>query len=127
MLRVHLSNAQGVDYEDVQRVLKLVFADSVDVSPEVVSKGLWCRDVCEPAWQHFAQGQVKATLKTPRGRWLTVRSRKRNGTLYSEPSKRGKKAEPPDLPPAGPVAVGVPAPVLYPPGCAPTLRVARSP
>ena len=41
MLRIHLSNARGADYEDVLRALKLVFGDNVDVGPEVVSKGVW--------------------------------------------------------------------------------------
>ena len=72
-------------------------------------------DVCEPASQQFTKGHVKATLRTPQRRWLTVWSRKRDGTLHSEPSKRGKKAEPQDPPAAGPFAVGAPAPVLYPP------------
>ena len=53
--------------------------------------------------------------KGVQGSWLTVWSRKRDGTLYNEPSKRGKKAEPQDPPPAGPVAVGAPAPVHNPP------------
>ena len=39
MLPIHLSNAQGADYKDGLRALKLVFRDSVDVGPEVVSKG----------------------------------------------------------------------------------------
>ena len=60
-----------------------------------------------------------------------MRSRRRDGTLYNEPCKRGKKAEPDDPPPAGPVAVGAPAPVLYPPPpptcCAPALHVAWGP
>ena len=115
MLRIHLSNAQGADYEDIQRALKPVFGNSVDVGPEVVDKGFWYLDICKLAWQLFAQGQAKATLKTPHGRWLTLRSRKCDGTLYSEPSKRVNKPEPRDRPPASPIAVGVPPPVLYPP------------
>ena len=104
-----------------------MFVDSVYVGPEVVGKGFWYLDVCEPAGQQFAQGQAKMILKTPQGRWLTVRSRKRDGTLYNEPSKRGKKVEPEDPPPAGLVAVSTPASVLYPPRCAPTVCVAGGP
>ena len=80
VLRVHLSNAHGADYEDVQRALKLVFGDSVDVGPEVVSKGFWYLDVREPAWQQLAHGQAKATVKTPPGRWLMVQPHNRDGT-----------------------------------------------
>ena len=53
MPRIHLSNAQGADWDDIVRALKLLFGDSVDVGFEVVSKGFWCLEVCELAWQHF--------------------------------------------------------------------------
>ena len=89
MLRVHLSNARAADDENVVHALKVVFGDSVVVSPEVVSKGFWYLEVCEPAWPQTppkaggsrcspASAMAPSTTSPPRGaRRRSLRTRRR--------------------------------------------------